>query len=184
MRFTLEYEYKDWLVSRCVNLCSGYGSYRRLFEYLYSRQFYSVIPKDSNREHDGLDLRMQFSKEERYPYGYVYSQLDFPCNVLEMMLALAMRCEDEIMANGDDGDRTGEWLFFMISNMHISNLDDRTFDPDEAEKAVNRLLDRTYKRNGDGGLFLVRNHREDMRKAELWYQMCWYLNEIMDSENG
>ena len=56
------------------------------------------------------------------------------------------------------------------------------FDEDNARIAIDRLLSHSYKRNGDGGLFTLKSRtREDMRKTEIWYQMCWYLDEFMDS---
>ena len=37
--------------------------------------------------------------------------LNEPCSVLEMILALAIRCEDTIMANVRYGDRTTQWFW-------------------------------------------------------------------------
>lgn len=39
-------------------------------------------------------------------------------------------------------------------------------------------MEREYERNGEGGLFTVNNGR-DMRTTEIWYQMNYYLSEII-----
>ena len=51
------------------------------------------------------------------------------------------------------------------------------FDRDYVEDIVQKFLDRKYSRNGDGGLFTVNRSRYDLRSVEIWYQMCWYLDE-------
>ena len=47
-----------------------------------------------------------------------------------------------------------------------------------ADYIIQRLLDRKYKRNGEGGLFTV-NNGEDLRTVEIWYQLGWFLNSII-----
>ena len=129
-------------------------------------------------------MRFRFTEDSRrYNYRDVYNYLyDAPCNVLEMMVALACRCEDHIMGDADIGDRTGVWLFTMLQSLHLSDEVDGYFDEENAKIAIDRLLSHSYKRNGDGGLFTLKSRtREDMRKTEIWYQMCWYLDEFMDS---
>ena len=48
----------------------------------------------------------------------------------------------------------------------------------EAEQVIFRFLDRNYQRDGSGGLFIVHGHG-DLRNVEIWYQMLWYLNDIL-----
>lgn len=53
----IEYEYREWLVSLAFGLCEGFGDYRELFEYLYSREFVWIIDRDRNRAADGMPKR-------------------------------------------------------------------------------------------------------------------------------
>ena len=46
------------------------------------------------------------------------------------------------------------------------------------DQTLERFLERGYGRNGEGGLFTVDNGR-DMRNTEIWYQMNYYLREII-----
>jgi hypothetical protein len=39
-------------------------------------------------------------------------------------------------------------------------------------------MDREYNPDGsNGGLFVLKNPRADLRETEIWYQAMWYLTE-------
>lgn len=154
-------------------------SYQKLLRFLHSVDFTYSISMDGNREADGMDLRYRFGYECSYSEAMIASNLDDqPCSVLEMMVALAIRCEESIMDDPDIGDRTGQWFWGMLVNLGLREMDDNHYDERYVEQVVNRFLNREYKRNGEGGLFTVRHSGRDLRNAEIWYQMCWYLDEL------
>lgn len=171
-------DYFEWLWN--FTKCRGHSQNRKIITLLHNIEFRYSIPMDANREEDGIDLRYRFVTEVGIPKNYqeVYAYLDGPCSVLEMMIALAIRCEESIMDDPDIGDRTSEWFWLMMKNLGLDYMSDRKFDRDIAEEKISIFLDRKYKRNGEGGLFVV-NGRRDLRKVEIWYQMCWYLDTIM-----
>ena len=152
--------------------------YNELMFYLYSREFIwsTDVPLDVNRAKDGIALREK--------YGYPGDPNDEPCSVLEMLIALAVRIEDQFKTNYNEGDRTGQWFWIMITNLcndledGLSSLDDDHFNSEVAEFIVNRFLYRQYEYNGEkGALFVVDNPGRDMREVEIWFQMNWYLSE-------
>lgn len=171
-------DYFEWLWN--FTKCRGHSQNRKIITLLHNIEFRYSIPMDANREEDGIDLRYRFMTEVGIPKNYqeVYGYLDGPCSVLEMMIALAIRCEESIMDDPDIGDRTSEWFWLMMKNLGLDYMSDRKFDRDIAEEKISIFLDRKYKRNGEGGLFVI-NGRRDLRKVEIWYQMCWYLDTIM-----
>lgn len=171
-------DYFEWLWN--FTKCRGHSQNRKIITLLHNIEFRYSIPMDANREEDGIDLRYRFITEVGIPKNYqeVYGYLDGPCSVLEMMIALAIRCEESIMDDPDIGDRTSEWFWLMMKNLGLDYMSDRKFNRDIAEEKISIFLDRRYKRNGEGGLFVV-NGRRDLRKVEIWYQMCWYLDTIM-----
>ena len=171
-------DYFEWLWN--FTKCRGHSQNRKIITLLHNIEFRYSIPMDANREEDGIDLRYRFITEVGIPKNYqeVYAYLDGPCSVLEMMIALAIRCEESIMDDPDIGDRTSEWFWLMMKNLGLDYMNDRKFDRNIAEEKISIFLDRKYKRNGEGGLFVV-NGRRDLRKVEIWYQMCWYLDTIM-----
>ena len=162
-------EYFEWLYEFvCGERFAKEFSFRKLLVYLHSREFTYTLNMDSNRAQDGIDLR------ERY---YGDSTIKGPCSVLEMMLALSIRCE-EWMDDPAYGDRTTQWFWNMIINMGLGAMYDSRFDKEYVENAVDRMLYREYEPNGKGGLFYIRGCTDDLRKFEIWAQMCYFLDSI------
>lgn len=171
-------QYFDWL----CNYIRGDGfsevlSYRKLLMHLHSTQFYYSIPRDEDRANAGVDLRWRFVCEKNYNVK-ILDELVGPCSVLEMMVALAIYCEEHIMDDPGYGDRTGQWFWGMISNLGLGSMYDDNFDRQKIDDAVTRLLDRKYDPDGKGGLFRIRNCKHDLRQVEIFYQLCWYLNTV------
>lgn len=188
--------YFDWL----VGFIGGSNDLRvlnnsLLLNILFNRVFIwdeKHVPMDRNRASDGLDLRQRyfdvFSEKDSYSPPLTineypvtnnsYSQfagLDAKCTILEMLIALAIRCEDSIMGDNET-DNTSRWFWKMIDNLGLRDCKDESY--------INYILDnfenRTYDFDGqNGGLFHVKNPRDDLRKVDIWYQMCWWLNQHM-----
>ena len=170
--------YFDWMCQLVSD--DEHENYRDLLYFLHSVQFTYTIDMDANRESDGEALRYRFGYECDYPDVMIASFLDDrPCSVLEMMVALSLRCEEQIMRDYDIGDRTCVWFWGMIRSLGLEEMEDRYFQEKAADYIIQRFLDRGYKSNGEWGLFTVHNPRRDMRDVEIWYQMCWYLNEYL-----
>lgn len=156
-------------------------SYRKLLSRLHETPFTYILDMDSNREEDGFDLRYRFGHDEGISDNKIAAYLDRrPCSVLEMMVALAIRCEEHIMENADVGDRTGQWFWNMIVNLDLGHMTDLRYDEAYVDEVVQRFLDRDYESNGAGGLFTVDDCRVDLRTVDIWYQLCWYLNSTYD----
>lgn len=177
-------EYFEWLYNY---VCNGRShskvSYVRLLDLLHQIEFTYSIPMDENRAEDGIDLRYRFAIDNGYdnpgPRFDVYTVTDIlegPCSVLEMMVALAIRCEETIMDDTRYGDRTGQWFWNMISNLGIGLMTDDIFDGQIVEEKIYRFLDRDYEPDGRGGLFYIRDCEDDLRDIEIWIQLCWYLD--------
>jgi hypothetical protein len=137
---------------------------------------------DENRALDGIELRYRFAHYKGidfYPtIKDVESYLDGPCSVLEMMVALAMRCEDTIMDDAKVGDRTKQWFWGMITSLGLGGMRDDLFDKRYVTDILERFLNREYEPNGKGGLFYIRSCDKDLRDVEIWHQLLWYLNSI------
>jgi len=177
----LNKEYFEWMYQLvCKDGYSKRLSYRKLLTHLHDIEFTYIIEMDSNRAEDGIDLRYRFGYEYKYERSMIAEYLDNrPCSVLEMLTALAIRCEEHIMDDPDVGNRTGQWFWNMISNLGLDFMSDTKFDKRYLNKVISKFLNREYKRNGEGGLFTVKNCKYDLRTVEIWYQMCWYLDDIL-----
>lgn len=171
-------EYFEWLCELIdAKRFSKRVSYRKLLTHLHVIEFTWIVPLDGNRADDGIQLRRRFALArndlalQRYLTG--------PCSVLEMMVALAVRCEEGTMDDERMGNRTGQWFWGMIHNLGLSPMTDSTFDRDFVDNAIARFLNREYEPNGEGGLFTVKHCERDMRTVEIWCQLSWYLGSIM-----
>lgn len=173
----VEREYFNWLCDLvCGYRYSPENSYDELLSYLHQTEFTYIIPKDSNRAEDGIDLRRRFVYV--HDIEDLSDLLDGPCSILEMMVALAIRCEETIMDDPSIGDRTGQWFWKMIVNLGLGSMSDRYFDITYVEDVIDKFLNRDYEPDGRGGLFTVRYCDCDMRDMEIWYQLCYYLDTI------
>lgn len=174
----LKTRYFNWMYRLvCDNEYSRGLSYRKLLRHFHKTEFFYSIPMDGNRAEDGADLRYRFGYERSYDGPTIATYLDDkPCSVLEMMVALSVRCE-EIMEDPEIGDRTGLWFWNMLANLGLDAMDDQQFDPDDTDDILNRFMNREYGSHGEGGLFLVRDPQQDLSNVEIWYQMNWYLDE-------
>lgn len=173
-------EYFEWMSDIvCGRRYSKEISYRKLLMFLHNTEFRYSIPKDRNRAEDGICLRYRFTLDNDYDEFMIAEYIVGPCSVLEMMVALAIRCEESIMDDPNVGDRTSQWFWGMISNLGLGAMSDSRFDRDYVFEIVERFLDRDYSPNGKGGLFTVRHCDKDLRKVEIWYQLCWYLDSIL-----
>lgn len=172
----LKQEYFDWMCS----MVGADDSHIHLLNRLNQVPFSYTIPMDANRESDGFDLRYLFACAKDYPHPMVAHILDCsPCSVLEMMVALAHRCESQFMSDPEIGDRTSQWFWGMICSLGLDEATDDNYDEQFVDTVLDRFLNREYERDGKGGLFTIKGTTEDLRQVEIWYQMCWYLNSIL-----
>ena len=173
--------YFEWLYQLvCNDTYSRAASHRRLLMRLHSIDFTWIIDMDANRASDGIALRKRFEYRNALESGIMdlYFQ-GRPCSVLEMMVALAIRSEEQFMFDPKLGDRTGQWFWSMIVSLGLGGITDYKYDREYIDNVIFRFLTRNYDRDGKGGLFTIPNCDVDLRDVELWSQMCWYMDSIL-----
>lgn len=173
-------EYFKWLVDLvCGNRFSEKISFDKLLAHLHDTEFTYSIPFDENRAIDGIDLRYRFVAECGYRDNEVLALPDF-CSILEMMIALSIRCEEYIMDDPMVGDRTSQWFWEMVTSLGLGSFYNDRYDPVTVNEILTRFLNRDYAPNGKGGLFTIRGYCSvDMRDIEIWRQLLRYLNSIV-----
>lgn len=147
--------------------------YKRLMSELYDIDFFWVLPMDENRDIDALSLRRRFFNE----YGIDICMLNsFPRSVLEVLCAFSERIECDVM--GEPGEEEIEkWFWIMLDNLGLDRFDDDHFVPRIVRYKIDIWLNRKFKSNGSGGIFPLKNGKNDQKKVDMWYQMQNYLNE-------
>lgn len=182
---TITASYYRWL---CKFISSNIGpSYYMLFHKLHDTVFTSPHPMDVHRAMDGEALRVRYAEERNDISGEIMGVLSNtgPCSIFEMMIALAIRCEEQIMADDDEGNRTGQWFWGMIQNMRLASMSDERYDEEYVNKRLDIFSKRLYDIDGQGSLFPNINprFRDQFLDAEIWYQMNWYLSEYLGLVN-
>lgn len=173
-------EYFLWLYDIAMK---NRSNYKELCWYLFDTVFYFSNPYDSNRASDGIDLRYRFSDERGYSQNQIEATIDNqPCSMLEMMVGLALRCDETIMQDARHAGRTNTWFWNMLKSLHLDKMTDENFNIEYCHNVLQRLFNKDYEPNGAGGLFTVHSKNIDMRELEYWYQAMRYFNEILEGE--
>lgn len=145
-----------------------------LLRQLYSERFSWTVRNDDNRECDGKDLRNEFIIEWNVD-DIEPLWLELECSMLEMLIAFSRRVSYQ--SYGEPAD----WFWHFINTLELRELTDSVYRDDPHKKVVSaicqRINNRTYNRNGVGGLFPLSGRCTDQRRVELWYQMSTYLLE-------
>lgn len=163
-----------------INIPSDQYRYNKLLSHLFVMTFEYSIPLDCDRASDGINLRYRFGSENNIEHHVILEEIDiYDCSVLEMMIALSVRCEEHLIDDPDEGIHPEKWFWEMIFSMGLDFYDDEHFDIDAVNERVYKMLYRKYAPNGYGGLFTLSDPPRDLRTVEIWYQMMWYLVETL-----
>lgn len=159
-------------------------SFRKLLIHLHDFAFEYELPMDENRAIDGTELRHRFGYFLGYSNKTIDDLLDMSekASVLEVMIALSIRCEENIMDDPDVGNRTSKWFWDMVYSLGLGDMYDTKYNSHYVTDILMRFNNRDYSENGEGSLFTVTDTTRDMRDLEIWYQMCQYLNELLNNK--
>lgn len=170
--------YFDWLVMTVAPHYYQREKYSELLFVLYRTEFYWTIARDRNRAIDGLDLRGKYERDTGE-----YCDAEGGCSVLEMLIALAIRCEKELMYDPELGDRTDLWFWMMIENLGLDEFDSGIYEDspaffeEEIQYILERFMDRKYGKNGEFCAFPISFFDPNFRKMELAYQLNYFIKE-------
>lgn len=176
--------YFEWLCDR-----GGLSKSRHLAEIMDNIPFKVIVPNDTNRETDGLNLREIYC-DTVHPIGNRWPR-EGPPSILEVLIALSERTAFLIF---DPAAPSDEAVSHSVMTMILVNLGVYIYDDfrpcwtaraDGKELEVTKKIrktfekwnDRKYFSNGKGGIFPLNRPKEDQRKVELWYQMQDYIQE-------
>lgn len=176
MNKPLDEAYLVWLYCQVASprAKSPSRTYWNLIRQMYVTPYVWLVPNDDNRVSDGIYLRDEFVSSIPEVVG-VAEWFDLDCSFLEMMIGLSRRLSFE--AEGEPRD----WFWHLLKNLGITpRCADAHYNTEIAkhvEEALDRVIWRTYRYNGQGGLFPLAHPDRDQRKVELWYQLNAYLLE-------
>lgn len=155
--------------------------YRFLLQVLQDEPFIWTVPNDNDRVQDGLLLRKLFFDDyDIYDFETADSHTH-TCSVFELLVGLVLRME-EIIAEPlqPNGELRPSLFMELLNNLELTEYTDRGFSTHDrvfVEHKLKFFLNRTYDRDGKGGIFPLIRSRMDQRNVELWYQMNQYIDE-------
>ena len=120
-----EEEYFEWMLRKINCRKFPVKKYYKLLLYLNDFNFKTVIKNDINRVSDAYGMRETFKESdlgdsEETQYDIQYGNGFWPVSVLEVLVAMSCRIEDDVMADEKKGDRTSEWFWEMICNLGLN----------------------------------------------------------------
>lgn len=151
---------------------------------LFDTEFVVLVPHDDNRAEDGILLRDIYADNIGGPQGLSFLAVEGRrvelgealdptwCSVLEMMIGVAYRMENEL-AQGDDAKSMAECFEQLVVNLELIHLDDTRFSSKVVSSRLSNLIGRTYGPNGKCSLFPIKGR--DWSQVEIWYQMSEWL---------
>jgi len=181
----LEEFYFTWLSKKVAN-DRVFPRYKKLFKTLFNTRFQyeKMKPFDVERARDGKSMRYLFERKMD-DYLHEVSGREFiefeetPENLLEVLVALAVRIEDTIIGSESEGDRTSQWFWEMISNLGVGYMSDAQFNVDEYNRCVNNFMNYSYDPNGKGCLFRSEIFGiYELANKDIWYQMQAHMNDV------
>lgn len=168
--------YYEWLLEGIND--SKVDDHTKLLNYLYNTPFYvsKNVEMDNSRIRDGLDLRYVYldNKTSSLPFNTIFT-LDV--SVLEVLIALALKCENQIMYDPDMGNRVPVWFWLFLDNLGLLYFTDSNWDEELVSRMTLMWMNREYDYTGQGGLFPLREPGADQRYVHLWNQLNAYIIE-------
>lgn len=155
-------------------------SYKTLMKKLFSTEFTWTVRNDANRAYEGRELRAIFC--EKHDILYEFDEFNYDASMLETIIGLAFRCEN-IMTGHEDSRPMADWFWELMGNCGLTDFIDESFLDECVVNILYKIINRTFERDGKGGLFPIRFGNKDQRKVELWYQMNLYLVERYYTED-
>lgn len=170
-------DYRDWLISQVAD--RSHRDYISVLSHLFEREFTWILPMDENRATDGIGLRYEWltfvGDSDFEELESVFGRT--PCSVLEFLIALSVNWEHEITYDFKKGDRSVEWFWLMLSNLGLLDYPDYDYNKEDVDEIVDIFLERSYEKNGEGGIFPLKTSTIDQTKCEIWIQLQNYLLE-------
>ena len=150
--------------------------YSSLLLHLFKDSFIEskLAPMDVHRARDGVGLRTRFIQENKFTDEQLEELKYDDCSWLEMLIALSIRIDDQLMFDMNLGNRTDKWFWLIIGQMDLDRFDEDHYNYAKVKDKLNRFIRREYENGGKNGIFKC---NFDVRKVEIWYQMHSWFNE-------
>ena len=172
-----KYAYRLWLNNKINASGRSLAPYTQIMAFLYRAEFIPAFPGDENRIGDIRVLRAEFADSMKLENTDYLEIQHMEPSLLELMISMASRI-NTYMSEDDD---ISKYFWDMMESLGLTKMDDSNFNYSDASKCIDIFNERTYQKNGKGGLFWVKRFNDsgyDATKLDLWTQSQAYLNSI------
>lgn len=168
----IEQKYFRWLVHQTHLEEAWQKRYLGLFNEMHHKEFIWLVPHDDNRVGDGYSLRYEFlgGRHHTFPFGV---------STLEVLVALSRRVAFNVVNGPEEAEW---WAWKLIENLGLDQFEGIELTSEQRadiNMILDRLIERTYKPNGEGGFFPLIHTDQDQTKVEIWYQMSAYILTVL-----
>lgn len=187
----LRKEYMKWLVHQIDNVPNvRWSDYSLLLDELHRTTFIWLedtpeLAMDANRAKDGLYLRELFEYDTGYDISTYYNEIGKDCSVLEMMIGLSLRIENQIMGEGEN--LYGRWFWYMIKNIRLARMTDWAYNEQKVRSILRDLLYRNVTKKVKTFFFNCHSSEKTVTfwaGMQIWDQMSFWINEKFGVEMG
>jgi hypothetical protein len=169
-------EYFNWLYDHvfAIRDVRSEHSYIIVCDRMHRIKFQALVDHDENRIADGSELRNEFLKTSRAHLLYQTELIYDDSSVFEVLVGLAKRAN--LMVELPVAD----WFWVFIQNLNLDRYNDKFVHSKpvyQIDRTINKFNRRSYRANGQGGIFPLKRPLTDQRQLELWYQMGAYMTD-------
>lgn len=170
--------YFSWLLNYVCEDKAQFNRYSFVLHQLYSKYFRFVNEMDENLIEWALYLREDFYESSPTVQKMIdiYGKMEEDCSILEIMVSLAVNCEEKIMTNGTE-NRTSLWFWSMFDSLGLTYYENSRYERREVSDILDRFLNLDYAEDGKGGLFTLKNCDKNVTEIDIWMQMNEWLIE-------
>lgn len=152
--------------------------------HLHDTTFVSYDEFDDNLVENGMNLRREFLENSRAGLKFyeIYGGFEFECTILELLVYISVKIEDEIMTNDAFGERYSEWFWLMIDNLGLKSAKNSYYSEEKVCQILENFIEKRYRRNGKGGLFVINSSKIDVKELDIWSQAMSFLTKLVKSD--
>jgi hypothetical protein len=165
--------YFRWLYEQVFDPGPASESFTVVCWIMHQVPFQVLVRGDDNRVAEAAGLRNGFKKFAGSLGPEELSDLMSPdASVFEVLVALTDRATFIVPL----GHKV--WFRIFIENLDLDDYNDQHQERRSdfpIEQVIAKFNDRRYTHKGRGGIFPLRQTRNDQRQVELWYQMGEYM---------
>lgn len=167
--------YFKWLVSK-IDYGNCMDKYSQLLRDMYRTNYIwdhedAILCKNENRSEDGMYLRYLFEEETGQNVRSILFDIGKPCSFLEMLIALAMRIEDDVMGEGEN--RYDFWFWKLVERLKLMKFDIENYDSERVLTILDDFMGDSFGDSFEKGA----KKTVTGEKNELWIHVMNWLND-------